>query len=126
MRIAQADVPKTETIVCETCGKSHMVFWGRFVYWRDKNFGFHKFCSPKCKENYIKANAVCKFCGKILSNGYYFSNRGEHAGYYCDKDCFEKAHLVENICPYCGKTFFKKNPTTYCSRICYLASVKRK
>ena len=124
-RIALADAPKTETIECENCGKSHEVFQGRFVSWRDEGKNLHKFCSFGCREKYIRSHVSCRFCGKLLPEGYYQNKKQPNEGLYCNKECYDKAHLVESTCQHCGKVFQRKKPAVYCSRECHLADMRK-
>ena len=89
----------------------------------------HVFCSKKCKYNYIKHYAVCKFCGKSLADSDSYDPSKPYTK-FCSKDCKEKYKIKiakENgtfhICENCGNPFIRGDGT-FCSKKCYSDAIK--
>ena len=121
--------PNVHEVECEECGKVFKTIASCHIIF-DDNEGRHLFCSPRCKDSYIKYHGVCDRCGKQFAGDYYPVLGGKNYGYYCSAECYQdfrqeqkEAAYVLCTCAHCGKEFRKPQKQTFCSVECYRAAV---
>ena len=102
---------KSATIACRGCGKSFRPLTGG-----------RKYCSPLCKENYLKKPATCVVCGKQF--------RTANGGRTCSRKCQGKPKAKPASCLRCGRVFTRRRTAAgnyantarmYCGRDCAFA-----
>jgi predicted nucleic acid-binding Zn ribbon protein len=96
---------------CEACGKEFNAF-----------FTFQKYCSHKCGNTHLYKRKLEGITRKCIVCGNEFQPRGK-AQIMCSDECRNVRY--KNQCIGCGKTYYSKTKTIYCSRRCRCALLKK-
>ena len=102
--------PRHYKHICDYCGKEYI------KKGRNPEKGALKFCSARCKFDYLKKNnqpKQCEICGKI-----FIPTHSRHK--CCSKQCRDKLtrYKQDRVCAICGKIYHSYNQTKCCSPEC--------
>ena len=123
--------PEVLEYTCAHCGEKFKTIQ-RLVLSSGSIDNKEYFCSPKCKEEHLKARATCRFCGKSLKDKEDYAV-GVWSKQFCDDKCLAQYnwHVAEEKgkikkCALCGEAFVSgKQRKFFCSQTCYSAAVKK-
>lgn len=121
------------SLTCDLCGKEfktipRLLFRATSV--RSLDDRSHVFCTKKCRDEFLTANARCYRCGKPIPGKEGYDPDDWHT-WFCSEECRHADYIEKarrngwlRTCTECGKQFVKKKKTDFCSRECYRKAVE--